>query len=171
MPETKLQDLLIPEVVSDYAAAEIVERSAFINSGIATGDYNNVDIKSGGTFIKVPFFNELTGDPEPLSESDDFALSVDKMTADADIGVIIRRGKAWGFNDIAEIASGEDLSQEIGKLREENFLLKKEKMKQSPSILDEKQAEFSTRKRLDEIEEKIKKMEIELEVLKAIQKN
>ena len=110
---TRISDLIIPEVVSEVASAVIVEKTAIVRSGVATGDYNNVDIKAGGNFIKVPFWNELTGDDEVMVEGK--ALTPDKITQEEDIGVICHRAKAWSSTELAKIISGSDPTKAVGE--------------------------------------------------------
>ena len=115
MPVTGLADLIIPEVVSEVASAVIVEKTALIKSGVATADYNNVNIKSGGEFIKVPFWSELTGDDEVISDAETWSLTPDKITQYEDIGVICHRGRAWSSAELAAIVSGSDPTRAIGE--------------------------------------------------------
>jgi len=112
MPTT-IADLIIPEVVSEVASAVIVEKTALVKSGVATGDYNNADITEGGNFIKVPFWNELTGEDEVMQEG--VALTPDKITQDADVGVICHRAKAWSSYELAKIVSGSDPTRAVGE--------------------------------------------------------
>lgn len=115
MPTTGVADLIIPEVVSEVAAAVIVEKTALIKSGVATGDYNNVGIREGGEFIKVPFWSELTGDDEVISDAENWSLTPDKITQYEDIGVICHRGKAWSSAELAAIVSGSDPTKAVGE--------------------------------------------------------
>jgi len=113
MPGTRIADLIIPEVVSEVASAVIVEKTALIQSGVATGDYNNANITEGGHFVQVPFWDELTGPDEVMQEGT--ALTPDKITMSKDIGVICHRGKAWSSSELAKIVSGSDPTRAIGE--------------------------------------------------------
>lgn len=115
MPTTRIADLIIPEVVSEVAAAVIVEKTALVKSGVATGDYENVNIKEGGEFIKVPRWAELSGDDEVISDAETWSLTPDKITQYEDIGVICHRGRAWSSADLAAIVSGTDPTKAIGE--------------------------------------------------------
>lgn len=109
---TTLQDL-IPEVVSEMASAKVVEKTALIQAGVAVGDYENVNIRDGGTTIKVPFIPEFTGDAEVLTEGT--PLTASDVSADQDIGVICHRGKAFRYTTLAEIATGRNINAIIGE--------------------------------------------------------
>ncbi len=104
---------LIPEAVSEYAVVTVVEKTALLNSGVATPDYGNLDLSKGGDFIKVPYIPDFTGDAEVLTEGT--ALTPAGFTAGEDVGVVCRRGKAWAYTTIAEVASGKDINQIIGE--------------------------------------------------------
>ncbi len=110
---TRISDLIIPEVVSEVASALIIGRPAIVNSGIAVQDYNNVDIREGGEFFKVPFWNEVSGDDEVLQE--ETPLTPGKITMGQDIGVVCHRGKAWSASDLAKIISGEDPNRQVAE--------------------------------------------------------
>jgi len=115
MATTRLKDLIIPQVVSEVASAIIVEKTALIKSGIATADYNNVGIKEGGEFIRVPIWAELSGEDEVIKDAEDFALTPDKISQYEDIGVICHRGRAWSSAELAAIVSGSDPTKAIGE--------------------------------------------------------
>jgi hypothetical protein len=108
---TSIQDLIVPEVVGEIASALMVDKTALVNSGVATPDYNNVDIRAGGEFCKVPFWNEAEGEDEVLQEGS--ALTPDKITMGEDIGVVLHRGKAWSAYTLARIVSGKDPNRAV----------------------------------------------------------
>jgi len=110
---TSISDLIIPEVVGDIASAIMVDKTALVRAGVATGDYENVDIRQGGEFAKIPFWNEVTGEEERLVEGT--ALTPDKITMGEDIGVIVHRGKAWSAYTLARIVSGKDPNRAVGE--------------------------------------------------------
>ena len=49
--------------------------------------------------MNMPYWKELTGDDEVLS--DNVALTPRKIDADKDIETLLRRGRAWGANELA----------------------------------------------------------------------
>ncbi|GAB6066020.1 hypothetical protein JCM9492_11120 [Aquifex pyrophilus] len=104
---------LIPEVVSEIAVSVVVEKTALVQSGVAVPDYGRIDLTKGGDTIRIPFIPDFTGDAEVLQEGT--ALTPAGFTAGEDVGVVCRRGKAWAYTTIAEIASGKDINQIIGE--------------------------------------------------------
>ena len=113
MAETRIADVVVPEVLSDMVSAQISNYIDFVRLGIATKDYGNKDISEGGHFAKVPFYDQLTGADEVLTDST--SLTPGKITTDTDIGVVCHRGKAWASRDLAKILSGDDPQKEIAK--------------------------------------------------------
>lgn len=110
---TSIQDLIIPEVVGEIASALMVDKTALVNSGVASPDYNNADIREGGEFARVPFWNEVAGEAERMVEGT--PLTPDKITMGEDIGVIVHRGKAWSAYTLARIVSGRDPNRAVGE--------------------------------------------------------
>ena len=115
MAKTKISDVIVPEVFNPYVVQRTMELSALYNSGIIS---NNPELdrlaSSGGTTINMPYWEDLNGDDEVLS--DDGALTPAKITAGQDIAVLLIRGKAWSANDLAKALSGDDPMAAIGDL-------------------------------------------------------
>jgi hypothetical protein len=115
MASTKIADVIVPSVFNPYVTERTAALSALWTSGIiATVAELNVFGMKGGTTLAMPFWKDLTGAEEILS--DVVPLGVDKITTAQDIAVLHARGKAWGVNDLAEALSGDDPMAEIGTL-------------------------------------------------------
>ncbi len=107
MAETKIADVIVPELFTQYVINKTAEKSALWQSGIVGAP--DVEIAfgtKGGTTVNIPFWNDLKGESEVLS--DDGALTVNKITAGQDVAILHARGKAWGANDLAGALSGDD---------------------------------------------------------------
>lgn len=115
MAATKISDVIVPEVFNPYVIERTAALSAFYQSGIIQ-PVPGLDVlgAKGGTTIAMPFWQDLTGDDEVLSDS--AALSVNKIAASQDVAVLHARGKAWGVNDLAKALSGDDPMAAIGDL-------------------------------------------------------
>jgi Major capsid protein 13-like len=110
---TKISDVIVPEVFNPYVIQETTRLDAFILSGIVANDPAlNALASQGGTLINMPYWDDLSGDSEELS--DGTALTVGKITAGKDVARLHMRGKAWGVNDLAKALSGDDPLQVIG---------------------------------------------------------
>lgn len=113
---TKMADVIVPEVLSSMASAEISNYLDFEKTGLCSTDYNNVDIREGGNFANVRFYNQLDATEADEVLEDDKSLVPTGITTGKDIGVVCHRGKAWGTRDLAAIVSGDDPQKEIAKL-------------------------------------------------------
>lgn len=115
MSKTKISDVIVPEVFNPYVVHKSMELSALYNSGIIA---NNPELDrlalSGGTTINMPYWDDLTGEDEVLSDED--ALTPGKITAGQDVAVLLLRGKAWSANDLAKALSGDDPMMAIADL-------------------------------------------------------
>lgn len=115
MAATKIADVIVPSVFNPYVTERSTQLSELFESGIITtvGELNVFGMR-GGTTLAMPFWKDLTGAEEILS--DVVPLGVDKITSAQDIAVLHARGKAWGVNDLAEALSGDDPMAEIASL-------------------------------------------------------
>ena len=115
MAETKIADIIEPEVFLNYVTERTAETAAFWQSGIVqdVGELG-VTAEEGGSIIQMPFFQDLSGAEEVLSDTS--PLGVDKITTAKDVAVLHVRGKAWGSNDLAKLLAGADPMMAIGNL-------------------------------------------------------
>ncbi|MCW6124230.1 major capsid protein [Clostridium sporogenes] len=111
---TKISDIIVPEVFNPYVVQETNRLDAFVQSGIIASD-SELDVlaTSGGVIVNMPYWNDLEGDSEELS--DNGSLTVNKITAGQDRARLHMRGKAWGVNDLAKALSGDDPMAVIGQ--------------------------------------------------------
>lgn len=115
MAATKIADVIVPEVFNGYSVQRTTELSEFFTSGIiATVPELNVLGQKGGTTVVMPYWNDLTGASQVLSDT--VPLSVNKITSAQDVAVLHARGNAWGVNDLAKALSGDDPMAEIGSM-------------------------------------------------------
>jgi hypothetical protein len=115
MAYTKISDVIIPEVYNPYFVQKTMEKAAFYMGGIITNDSQlNILASSGGTMVNLPFFKDLEGESEILSDSN--PLSVNNITTSKDIARLHARGKAWGSNDLAAALAGKDPMAAIAEL-------------------------------------------------------
>jgi hypothetical protein len=112
---TKISDVIVPEVFNPYVIQRTAELSQLVSSGIVVPN-EELDrlASSGGKTVNMPFFNDLNGDDEVLSDSG--ALTPQKITSGQDVAVLLMRGKAWGVNDLAKALSGADPMKAVGDL-------------------------------------------------------
>jgi len=113
--KTIISDVIVPEVFNPYVIQRTAKLSAFYQSGIIarTPELDRL-ASSGGKLVNMPFWEDLTGDDEVLS--DQTALTVGKIKAGQDVAALLARGKAWSVNDLAKALSGDDPMAAIGDL-------------------------------------------------------
>ena len=113
--KTIISDVIVPEVFNPYVIERTAELSAFYQSGIIARnpELDRLAI-SGGKLINMPFWEDLEGDDEVLSDTE--PLTVGKITASQDVAALLARGRAWSVNDLAKALSGDDPMAAIGDL-------------------------------------------------------
>ena len=115
MAKTKISDVIVPDVFNPYIIERTPELSTLIQSGIVqnTPELDTLAL-SGGRLLNMPFWEDLSGADEVLSDSS--ALSPAGISAKQDVAVLYMRGKAWSVNDLAKKLSGDDPMAEIANL-------------------------------------------------------
>lgn len=113
--KTKIIDVVVPDVFNPYIVERTPELSTLIQSGIVqnTPELDTLAL-SGGRLLNMPFWEDLTGEDEVLSDSN--ALDPAGISAKQDVAVLYMRGKAWSVNDLAKKLSGDDPMAEIANL-------------------------------------------------------
>lgn len=115
MAKTQIADVIVPEVFNPYVIERTAELIAMFMGGIvSTNPELNALALAGGKLINMPFWNDLTGDDEVLSDSS--SLTPAKIDAGQDIATLLMRGKSWSVNDLAKALSGDDPMAAIGDL-------------------------------------------------------
>ena len=113
--KTIISDVIVPAVFNPYVIQRTAELSAFYQSGIIA---RNPELdrlaSSGGRLLNMPFWEDLEGEDEVLSDST--ALTVGKIESDKDVAALLARGRAWSVNDLAKALSGDDPMAAIGDL-------------------------------------------------------
>lgn len=111
----KISDVIVPEIFNPYVVQRTMELSAIFESGIAqrTPEFDRLASSAART-VQMPFWGDLTGEDEVLSDTG--ALTPGKIQASKDEAVILRRGRAWGANDLAANLAGDDPMRAIADL-------------------------------------------------------
>jgi hypothetical protein len=107
---TLIANVLTPDVWNDYGVQRTAELSELFTSGIVA-PLPGISLPSGGATINLPFWNDLTGDAQVLSDST--ALETKNISAAKDVAVVIGRGDAWSVNDLAGVFAGSDPAMAI----------------------------------------------------------
>lgn len=111
---TKLTDVIIPELFSQYVLEETKEKSELIASGaIENNPQLDVLVNGGGNTLKMPKWNDLTGESQVWSENED--IETDKITAHKEIATLILRAKGWSAHDLSAALAGDDPMRRIAE--------------------------------------------------------
>lgn len=115
MAATKIADVVVPEVFNPYVRERTSDLARFYMGGIVSASPELDALASaGGKLINMPFWNDLTGDDEVLSDSG--SLTVNAISSGQDIAALLQRGKAWGVNDLAKALAGSDPMMDVANL-------------------------------------------------------
>ena len=124
MAKVKIEDILIPDVWDAYFLELTATKSNLIDSGIVVPDPNLDKLAlGGGNTIKMPFFSDLTGDDQILS--DGTPLVTGKIGTAHDYARLHLRGDARSVNDLSGALSGTDPLMVIANLIH-SFWMRKE---------------------------------------------
>lgn len=115
MPETTLQDVIVPELFNPYVINRIMELSALLQCGIIANnsEFDALASQSAPT-VNMPFFEDLTGESEQVIEGKD--LTDNKISSNKDVAAIIRRAKMWSATDLSAALAGSDPMAAIATL-------------------------------------------------------
>jgi hypothetical protein len=107
MAKTAVADIIVPSIFAPYAIERTTSLSEVIKAGIAERA-SEFDSRAGGggKTVDMPYWKEITGSSEVLSDSG--SLTVNKITTGKDTAAINNRGKAWGVNDLVDFITAED---------------------------------------------------------------
>ncbi len=107
MAKTTLSDIIIPSIFEQYSLERTAAKSAIVQSGIVQIDplYNALAAGAGKT-VNMPFFQDIAQPRQVLSDGS--ALTVNKITASADIAIINHDGNVWTANDLVGAMAGAD---------------------------------------------------------------
>jgi hypothetical protein len=115
MAKTLVSDVVIPEIFEGYVIERTAELAAFGQAGIISSDSEfDVLASGGGQTVKMPFWQDLSGTRQLLSDAG--SLTVNKIAASQDIARIHNDAQAWSVNLLAKLLSGDDPMAAIGDL-------------------------------------------------------
>ena len=91
------------EKIVAYGLQQTTDNSNLIQSGIMVRSQEFDDLaNSTGTTVKMPFYNDLSGDDEVLPTDGTSALTLSGITSAYDQAVINHRGKAFAVQDLVK---------------------------------------------------------------------
>lgn len=113
MSETRITDIIIPEIFYPYIMEQSLNRNPFFQSGVLVQvPQIFAFLGGGGKTSNIPFWQDLTGDADVPSET--VADTVNEIGTDKMIAIRQIRHKAWGANALSAALSGANPVQAIG---------------------------------------------------------
>lgn len=106
MAETKLADMIVPEIFHQYTVQKTLEKSLIYQSGIMENLSEQLFDELGGKTVNMPFFNDLSGDDEVVDDNQD--INVSNVSTSKDVAVNLYRARAYGGTDLAADMAGAD---------------------------------------------------------------
>ncbi len=112
MSKTAVADIIVATLFERYAVERTAELSTFGQCGIVehAPEFDAL-AAGGGRDVKMPFWKDLSGARQLLSDS--ASLTVNKITSDQDIARIQNDAQVWSVNHLAKVISGDDPMQRI----------------------------------------------------------
>lgn len=112
MSATISTNMIIPEVFSDYTVQEAFNNTMLYKSGLVVRNpLMDSFVGAGGSTFNVPFTNPLSGDDEAIQNNT--SLTVNAISTGKQAAVRLVRGKAWGYEELAEVLSGTNIEDAI----------------------------------------------------------
>ena len=112
---TRIADVIQPEVFTPYTIQKTMELSALIQSGIAENNSEFDNLASGpNTLINMPFWDDLTGDPEVMDDTGEHTPG--KISARQDMARKLGFVRSYGVNALSAMLSGDDPMAAIANL-------------------------------------------------------
>lgn len=115
MPVTRVADVIQPEIFTPYTINRTMELSALIQSGIAENNREFDNLASGANvLINMPFWEDLTGDPEVMDDEGEHTPG--NIGSNADVARKLGFVKSFGANALSAMLSGDDPMRAIADL-------------------------------------------------------
>jgi len=130
MAAIRLSDIQINNAFLQYVIAKTATLSALMKSGIVGVDAAvAAAVKSagfGGKMVNLPFWNDIAGDDEVLSDDPSAPLTAGGINSGQDVAVILRRGRLFSSSDLNAEIAGNDPMMVLGDLIAEYWARRKQ---------------------------------------------
>jgi hypothetical protein len=115
MANTKISDVIVPEVFTDYVLEQANKTNRLIQSGGAViSPAISTFLAGGGLTLNVPSWKAIdSGDFEDATD-DTTAATVNAVTGDKQIAVRMEYSKTWGAANLATALAGDNPLRQVG---------------------------------------------------------
>lgn len=111
---TKLADVIVPELFTQYVLEQTTEKNELIASGaIENNPQLDQLVNGGGTTLQMPKWNDLTGESQVFTENKD--IETQKIGAHKEIATLLLRANGWASHDLAAALAGDDPMRRIAE--------------------------------------------------------
>lgn len=114
MTETRLSNMIIPELFNNYVIERTAAKSRLRQSGIIADMTELLGDKLGGTTVNMPFYQDLTGADDVVNDTTN--LTINNITTSQDIAAKLYRAKVFGASDLSGDLAGSDPMAAIATL-------------------------------------------------------
>lgn len=129
-PATRISDLIVPEIFTEYAQVLTEEKSRIVQSGILSRNARLDELLAGGGLtFNVPSFRDLDNDEERTSTDTSVPFSAtnyaslpagqalppdpNKIGTLQEVAVRMNRNNSWSATDLAKVLAGADPMEAI----------------------------------------------------------
>jgi hypothetical protein len=114
MAVTKIEDVIQPELFSQYVIDKTTEKSEIMNAGVVENNAElNRLITGGGTILTMPKWNDLSGKSQVLDDTN--PIEVSNITSKSELATVLIRANAWGAHELAGAIAGDDPMRAIAE--------------------------------------------------------
>lgn len=110
MPTTRLSDVVVPEIFSNYMEKNTVQTMALYQQGVMRADADlAMKLAGGGRTFNVPFWKDLDDEESDTASDDPDSKSIPgKLTSGTDIARRQIRTKSWSTMNLSAELAGDD---------------------------------------------------------------
>jgi len=109
---TRVSDIIVPEIYERYLIEDSIYKNTFLRSGIMVNSPQiNALVGGGGTIFNMPFFQQLSGNPQAIQS--DTTIETNKLSTSRMAARRLMFGRGWSAEELASALAGEDVSGAI----------------------------------------------------------
>lgn len=115
MANTRVSDIVVPEVYSKYLIEESIKKTSFYRSGVlALHSLINEKIAGGGETFNMPFWQDLSGDVQAIQSNG--TLTTQKATTSKMVARRLLFGQGWSAEELASALAGDNAMDAIASM-------------------------------------------------------
>ena len=112
---TKLEDIIVPELFSQYVIDRTVEKAELIDSGVVQNNPRlDALVSGGGTVLTMPNWDDIGGNSQVFTMNRE--VETRKITSHKEFATMLLRNNAWSAHDLAGALAGDSPVNAIASL-------------------------------------------------------